>query len=361
MKKMILTALATMMALSLLCACSNVGNDKIDVSPEPTETADDSNNPTVKPAKDEDGFVIAVEGFYDGEEKVSVVEGTTYLNLFGTRTYYVTPNEKTRLMFPGNANDWEVQADKYKIVETFDNSNGKVYLTTIPVTYSGNQPQKSTGYIYFQNKATEEIVKVYVQLPMPQNEETKQTDEKLPYFLYFEKGAYKKFESGSCVLTVFRADADGYYTVPYITLSSACGALETKTPTGVHTLDVENRERWHSWGDGSDKSAFGQYVTPYENEVFIHGSATNSGRNELNMMAENYNAIGTHCSGGCLRMQAGSAYWIWCNCPNGTKLKIVSNNPLGTRTEVPKHIRRTGKITYDPTDPFLLVGKTING
>ncbi len=317
-------------------------------TPEPTAepTAAPTAAPTPVPAPAKPNCAEAVTGYYDGEERKSVIPGFTYLNLFGTRTYYAYPGIETFIPLPGSGSEWVVESDPQHVL--LEKKYVEDYLV---VRASGSL----TGYVKLKNSKTGEKAMLYVIKKAAQDDDRKQTDKNLPYFLYFEKGSYTKFVKETCCLTIYTVDGDGYYTVPYITLSSACGSGVDKTPVGVHTIG-KSRERWHSWGG----SAYGQYVIGYASGVYIHGPATSGGKVESTMMPDNYGAVGTHCSGGCLRMQTGSAYWIWCNCPDGTKLKIVSNNPLGTRTPVPAAISKSGGKCYDPTDPILLTGKPIS-
>ncbi len=336
MKKILSFVLIILSAALLFAGC---GDNEVTDNSAKNEPAEKAAEPT------------AIEGYFDSEEKKSVIEGIDYLNLFGTKTYYVYPGKEVLIPNFEASTDWEFRTGKYDIIESSRIADGKMYFKA---------KADQTGYVYCENTKTGESIKIYVIKQAEQTEDRKQTDTNLPYYLYFEKGSYTKFKSETCCLTVYTVDSDGYYTIPYITLSSACGGSIDKTPTGVHEIGL-SRERWHSWGDGSESSAWGQYVIGYENAVYIHSSATNGGRVENNMMIDNYGAIGSHCTGGCLRMQAGSAYWIWCNCPDGTKLEIVNNNPLGTFVERPKAIRRTKNGIFDPTDPYLLTGETIEG
>lgn len=298
--------------------------------------------PTPTPASK---YYTAVEGYYHNETRKSVVSGVTYLNLFGTHTYYTTPATETYV--PASGSGWKVKNDPLGIVKSIREENGKLIFTA-----------SSTGYVYLKNSAYETI-KIYVNLPVEKTAAHKQTDKNLPYFLYYEKGLYgSKFVNGSCCLTIYRVDSEGYYTLPYITVSSACGQMSSKTPTGIHELST--RERWHDWGG----EQYGQFAITYDNGVFLHAPTTGNGRrSEDFILCGSYNEIGSHASSGCLRMQTGSIYWIWSNCPTGTKLEIVNGNPRGTFVERPAAMtgsRANDAVNYDPTDPYLLVGRTVN-
>jgi len=283
-------------------------------------------------------------GYYNEETRASLVPGVAYINLFGTRIYYTIPNERTIVPLEGNASNWSVSQDKYKIIESAAAENGEYIVKA-----------KSTGYVYFKNKTTGETAKLYVNQQVQKTEKNKQTNKALPYYLYAEKGSYTSFVKETIALTVYTVDKDGYYTVPYLTICTATGSAQAKTPAGYHTIGgtnvgtftMEKREYWHCWGGDS----YSQYAINYSNGVYIH-APTATGKCENGVWPSAYNGVGTHASGGCLRMYTGYAYWIWCNCPNGTTLEIVEKNPRGTCIELQAAI--SGGNQYDPTDPYLL-------
>lgn len=111
----------------------------------------------------------------------------------------------------------------------------------------------------------------------------------------------------------------------------------------------EKRERWHDWGGNQ----YGQFATTYADGRFLHGPTTaQCNKEEDKVLRDSYNQIGSHASGGCLRMQTGAAYWIFTHCPDGTTLEIKANNPRGTRIERPNKMKKS--TGYDPTDPYLI-------
>lgn len=347
-------------------------NPKATNTPTQKQTATPVKTATVKPtvaptATPSTSYFTAYEGYYDPTNYVSVVPSTTYINLFNTRTYYTNPGVDTIINVPGTASDWYVYTDKYGLVSSLTVDGGKLLLKTFKATYKTSvvtgevtDASSGTGYIYLKNKATYEKAKVYVIAPVAQSEARKQKNSALKYYLYYEKGDYNSFVDGTCCLTVFRTDSDGYYTIPYLTLCSACGKTKELTPTGYFSIGSDNvgsyatsslRERWHDWGGGSNQ--YGQYAITYTTERFLHAPTTGVGyMSESKIMKGSYDEVGTHASGGCLRMQTGSIYWIWTHCPDGTPLEIRNLNPLGTRIERPAGMSTT--LGYDPTDPILV-------
>ena len=50
-------------------------------------------------------------------------------------------------------------------------------------------------------------------------------------------------------------------------------------------------------------------------------------------MPYTYKEIGHNKSAGCLRTTSGAAYWIYINCPIGTKVKIVNGSPKNIKSQ----------------------------
>jgi len=327
------------------CAIQNGNTNTTDSSAISSSVEDTT--PETEPEEEVD-YTIAYEGYNDENAGPSIVAGATYLNLFENRIYYTTPATKTRIPLEGNAQDWVVSEDKYNIVTLAEAQDGKYMFET-----------SGTGYVYFKNATLNKIAKIYVNKPVERKEENKQTSEKFPYYLYLEKGSYTKFARNTIVLTVYRVDEEGYYTIPYLTISTACGAAAAKTPVGFHKIggddigefSMNGREYWHDWG-----GAYAQYCISYASGVYLHSTAC--GQKKSNTVDNsNYAAVGTHASGGCLRMQAGSVYWIWSHCPNGTTLEIVDGNPRGTRIE--PNLGKGVTAGFDPTDPYLITARRV--
>lgn len=364
MKKVVCILLSIILTLSLFSGCLERPQGEPYVPP--TDLFSDP-TPTPIPQATLDELPVATEGYFNPDEKTSLIQGTQYLNLFNTRTYYISPALEYVLPFSGNPSDWEVADDPYNLIkdDTIRIEKGKIVIKTEEAgVYLSNTTGKithartGTGYVYFHNKTTDETVKLYVNLLAQQSETNKQTNKDLPYYLYFEKGAYKIYQDGDCCLTVYTVDEDGYYTVPYLTFSVACGVTSALTPTGTYSIgggnvglieESDSREVWHEWESGR----FSQYVIKYGENRYLYTTLTETDKKAVNeMFAESYNEIGSHITEGYLRMQTGAAYWIFTNCPDGTTLEVRANNPRGTHIERPASIDENA--SYDPTDPYLI-------
>lgn len=193
-----------------------------------------------------------------------------------------------------------------------------------------------TGYSVLtgQGSRTGRIL-VYSMQPAERTENNKVRDG-LPYYLYYEKESH--------TLTVYKADSEGYYTVPCRTICAACGSTPSKTPTGIHTLG--EKVRWKKFSD----SLYASYGIAYASGVWLHGTCFNEEKPNT-IVSSYYNTIGENSTGGCIRMQVGHIYWIYENCPEGTLLEIVNGAPRGTASIKPDPIPEAA--AYDPTDPVL--------
>ena len=118
------------------------------------------------------------------------------------------------------------------------------------------------------------------------------------------------------------------------------------TPTG--SFRVSDKYRWHYLlGNVS-----GQYCTRIYGKILIHSIPYYS-QNVRSLCTEEYNKLGTTCSHGCIRMQAGDAKWIFDNCPSGTSVVLYEDSenpdPLGK----PEISQIPADQTWDPTDPEI--------
>ena len=152
----------------------------------------------------------------------------------------------------------------------------------------------------------------------------------LPYVIY----ACKK----SHTFAVVERDENGDFTKVVQLFSTGMGR-NGSTRTGTFT--IKGKQRWHRWG-----STYSPYTSKLSNGAFIHGPIYR-GKSSHKLIASTYNAVGTNCSGGCLRTTCGAASWVYSHCPNGT-LVIIRNNRRYAASR-PKQIRSSQN--YDPSDP----------
>lgn len=155
---------------------------------------------------------------------------------------------------------------------------------------------------------------------------------------------YIKINYIANVVTVYKKDNEGNYTIPVKALICSTGKA---TPTsGVYKMS--NKYRWHMLNGG----VYGQYCTRITGHILFHSVpyATNS-PNSLKYVA--YDKLGTKASAGCIRLTVEGAMWIYNNCPSGTYVEFYGSSnpgPLGKPTA--KKISSNVECrNWDPTDP----------
>lgn len=162
-------------------------------------------------------------------------------------------------------------------------------------------------------------------------------DNGLPYAI--------KVNAKKNVVTIYRLDEKGYYTVPVKAMVCSVGAGEN-TPRGV--FDLGDREAWLALEDG----VFGQYATAITGNILFH-SVPYFTQNKGDLETEEYNKLGKSVSAGCVRLSVIDAKWIFDNCGEFTCVNIFESDyegPLGKPNAAV--ITSNGKgNNWDPTDP----------
>lgn len=160
----------------------------------------------------------------------------------------------------------------------------------------------------------------------------------LPYYI--------KINRQQNVVTVYRQNSKGEYTVPVKAMTCSTGA-NNATPTG--TFSISQKYRWHKMmGD-----VYGQYCSRIHGGVLFHSVYYNNTPDPSKLSYTAYNRLGSQASHGCVRLNVADAKWIYDNCPSGTKVYIYDSSnpgPLGK----PSTIKIDPSSPYrgwDPTDP----------
>lgn len=142
-------------------------------------------------------------------------------------------------------------------------------------------------------------------------------------------------------ITVYTLDEAGEYTVPVRVFRCSTGR---NTPYGTHK--VRNHNYWNG--------LMGDYEGLWSSWIysqFLFHSVPFYYRTHDSLNEDMYNEFGTTCSGGCVRLQALNAKWIFDNCPVGTPVYFYFDDenpgPLG----LPDAIRLPEGLGWDPTDP----------
>ncbi|SHK20761.1 L,D-transpeptidase [Anaerotignum lactatifermentans] len=149
------------------------------------------------------------------------------------------------------------------------------------------------------------------------------------------------------VVTVYKKDAAGNYTVPDRAFVCSIGPA---TPTG--TFRTTDKYVWRAlFGN-----VYGQYATRITGSILFHSVPYYTMYDKGSLEYLEYNKLGTSASMGCVRLTVENAKWIYDNCPAGTTVRMVkNNNPLPIQPEQPQklNIYDTKLRGWDPTDPDL--------
>ena len=156
---------------------------------------------------------------------------------------------------------------------------------------------------------------------------------------------YIKVNYGANVVTIYKKDSSGKYTVPVKAMVCSTGKA---TPTSG-TYKMSNKYRWHQLNGG----VYGQYCSRITGHILFHSVPykTNS-PDTLKYVA--YDKLGTKASAGCIRLTVADAYWIYANCASGTYVEFYSSadpGPLGKPSAQKISSNETCR-NWDPTDPL---------
>lgn len=174
------------------------------------------------------------------------------------------------------------------------------------------------------------LVLIFTCLPFT-NKKTVTGAARYPYLL--------KVNKQQNVITVYKRDKAGKYTVPHKAFVCSTGAA---TPIG--TFKTPQRYRWKLL----DGNVWGQYSTRITKGFLFH-SVWYYKQDPSTLSSKQYNKLGTMASHGCIRVSVADAKWIYDNCPIGTTVKIYNSKnpgPLGK----PKPIKLKEGTKWDPTD-----------
>ena len=147
------------------------------------------------------------------------------------------------------------------------------------------------------------------------------------------------------VVTVYKKDKKGEYTVPVKAMVCSCGK-NGATPKGTYKTQI--KYDWRALVGG----VYGQYATRITGQILFH-SVPYFKRDKSTLEYEEYNKLGTAASLGCVRLSVIDAKWIYDNCAIGTTVKIYDGDeklPLGKPSAI-KIDTKSKNRGWDPTDP----------
>lgn len=229
---------------------------------------------------------------------------------------------------------------KNKTKET--NSKAKEKVDNEEILINVNEEVEEFASIEDLEQETDEI-----ETKEEDNKDTKKTNNKnnnknssIPYYI--------KVNYGAQVVTIYKQDEDGDYTIPYKAMVCSTGVA---TPTsGVYSIPA----RWEWLGLQGD--VYGHYSTQIKGNILFHSVPYLTRGDKSSLEYWEYDKLGTYASAGCIRLTVADAKWIFYNCAKGTKVEFYSSSnsgPLGKPSakkisSYPDYLRN-----WDPTDPDL--------
>ena len=157
---------------------------------------------------------------------------------------------------------------------------------------------------------------------------------------------YIKVNYGAQVVTIYKKDSDGNYTVPVKAMVCSTGVATPKS--GVYKIPY--RYRWL----GLQGDVYGQYCTQVVGNILFHSVPYLERGNPGSLEYWEYDKLGTYASAGCIRLTVADAIWIYNNCEKGTQVEFYSSSnpgPLG-KPAAKKISNFAGNLkNWDPTDP----------
>ena len=161
-----------------------------------------------------------------------------------------------------------------------------------------------------------------------------------------DKPYYIKVNYGAQVVTIYKKDTDGNYTIPVKAM--VCSTGEATPTSGVYKI----KERWN-WL-GLQGNVYGHYSTQIVGNILFHSVPYLERGNPASLEYWEYDKLGTYASAGCIRLTVVDAMWIFNNCARGTLVEFYSSSnpgPLG-KPIAKKITNAEGNLkNWDPTDP----------
>ena len=229
-------------------------------------------------------------------------------------------------------------------------------ITTVTVLHFVNENKNENSVLYYNEERKQEENNVLVvdlgnepkeneanepEEDKKQEDETKKNETKKNVS---DKPYYIKVNYKANVVTIYKKDDAGNYTVPVKAMICSCGEA---TPTsGVY--GISDKYTWRLLqGD-----VYGQYACRITGHILFH-SVPYTKKDKSALEWWEYDKLGTSASLGCVRLTVKDVKWIYDNCEKGTQVEFYADSnpgPLGKPT-AQKISDDTEVNGWDPTDP----------
>ena len=159
------------------------------------------------------------------------------------------------------------------------------------------------------------------------------------------KTYYIKVNLQKNVVTVYKKDSKGHFTVPYKAMLCSDGK---ETPMGTYDISWTGRWRWLSLVGG----VCGQYCTQISGDYLFHSVPYTRWQDKGSLQKGEYDKLGTTCSHGCIRLTVADARWIYNHKSDIAAVKLYKSSDPGPLTRpVTQKIGEAKYKGWDPTDP----------
>lgn len=128
---------------------------------------------------------------------------------------------------------------------------------------------------------------------------------------------YIKVNNQANVVTVYKKDSNGRYTVPIKTMICSIGIATPES--GVYT--ISDKYTWRLL----EGNVYGQYACRIVDSILFH-SVPYKEKDKSTLEWWEYDKLGTSASLGCVRLTVSDAKWIYDNCIPGTKVEFYSSS-----------------------------------
>lgn len=179
---------------------------------------------------------------------------------------------------------------------------------------------------------------------VPNENEENNNDNNTPSSTY-DENYYIKVNNQANVVTIYKKDSSGNYTIPVKSMVCSVGTATPKS--GVYS--TTNKYQWRLLIG----NVYGQYATRIVGSILFH-SVPYLKQDPSTLEYWEYDKLGTAASAGCVRLTVADAKWIYDNCKSGTKVEFYSDSnpgPLGKPTAQKISNADDNVREWDPTDP----------
>ena len=227
-----------------------------------------------------------------------------------------------------------------KQVEENEEENGNENENNVIVAIIDNEEKKENNIKADKKEEPVDEVKNEEKTDQAEDNVQKQPDSSSPYYI--------KVNYQANVVTIYKKDNSGKYTVPYKAMICSTGSATPHSGTYIMPSGYRSKGTWGLMVGG----VYAQYYTRIVGSILFH-SVPYTKQNKSSLEYWEYDKLGTTASAGCVRLTVEDAKWIYNNCPAGTQVDFYADSnpgPLGKPTA--KKISDEKEVrNWDPTDP----------